>query len=148
MAIVTHTTTATGGDSGGLIGQTAWNANHSVSLDDGDFANRQITMYTEDFSPTSITSGTVTLSMNTSRNFVVAHSSNITTLNITNVPVAGYMVSIVLSLTTSGAFSFTTPASWKFSATPAAPTSGKTNIYTGMTYNGGTTWYMNYLGAF
>jgi len=29
---ITHSVTATGGDSGALIGQTAWNNNHSVSV--------------------------------------------------------------------------------------------------------------------
>lgn len=31
---ITHTTTATGGDSAGLIGETAWNEGHTASVDD------------------------------------------------------------------------------------------------------------------
>lgn len=35
---ITHSTTATGGDSGGLIGQTAWNAAHTGIAGDGGFS--------------------------------------------------------------------------------------------------------------
>lgn len=103
--------------------------------------------YNESYLLSSISTSAVALNYSNNRNFVVTHSAPVTALNISNVPSSGVICPTTVIFVTTNSSSLTLPASWKFTTTPTAPTNNKTNIYSGFTYDGGTNWYMVYVGA-
>ena len=92
----------------------------------------------------SITSGTLTLNLNSASIFNVTLNANITTLTINNVQSSGRASSFVLVFTADGtARSVTWPASFKWPAGTAptiTSTNGKKDIYLFFTTDGGTNW--------
>lgn len=92
----------------------------------------------------TISSGTLTLDLNTATVFDVALDANITTLTISNVQSSGRTSSFVLILTADGtARSVTWPASflWPSGTAPTlTSTNGKKDVFTVFTVDGGTTY--------
>jgi hypothetical protein len=90
----------------------------------------------------TISSGTLTLDLNTATVFDVALNANITTLTISNVQSSGRTSSFVLILTADGtARSVTWPASflWPSGTAPTlTSTNGKKDVFTVFTVDGGT----------
>ena len=93
-------------------------------------------------SPT-ISSGTLTLDLNTSNFFAVSLNAGISTLTITNVP-TGAVASFTLEFTADGtARAVTWPASFRFPAntTPSLTSaSGKRDVFTAYSSDDGATW--------
>jgi hypothetical protein len=92
----------------------------------------------------TISSGTLTLDLNTATVFDVALNANITTLTISNVQASGRSSSFVLILTADGtARSVTWPASflWPSGLTPTlTSTNNKKDVFVFFTIDGGTTY--------
>ena len=95
-------------------------------------------------SPT-ISSGTLTINLNTSRVFNVSLNSNITTVTIQNIAATGTISSFVLNLTADGtARTVAWPGSFRWpSATAPTITStlNKTDVIVAYTYDGGINWF-------
>ncbi len=93
----------------------------------------------------TISAGTLTLDLQTATVFDVALNGNITTLTINNVPTSGTTGSFILLLTADGtARTVSWPASFKWpsgTAPTLTSTNGKSDIFTFITDDGGTTWY-------
>lgn len=92
----------------------------------------------------TISSGTLTLNLNTSAVFNVSLNANITTLTLQNVQTSGRTSSFVLVFTADGtARSVTWPGTfyWPGGIAPTiTSTNGKEDVFTFFTTDGGTTW--------
>ena len=92
----------------------------------------------------TISSGTLTLDLNTGTVFAVSLDSNISTLTLSNVQTSGKVSSFVLIFTADGtARTVVWPASFKWVqgiAPSLTSTSTKQDVFTFFTYDGGTTW--------
>jgi len=101
--------------------------------------------YTETKTTPSISTNTLTIDLSLGTHFVVALNADITTLTISNPPASGSAGSFVLAFTADGtARAVTWPASvrWPGGTNPTlTSTNGKVDIFTFITYDGGTTWY-------
>ena len=98
----------------------------------------------------SISAGTLTLDCSAGSVFAVSLNANITTLTISNPPVAGFGYTMILQFTADGtARTVTWPAAVKW-AGGTAPTLTSTNtkvdLFTLTTHDGGTTWYASIVG--
>jgi hypothetical protein len=105
----------------------------------------EICDYSETVATPSISSGTLTLNLETANVFNVTHNANITTLTISNPPASGKCGSFTLHLTqdATGGRTLTMPASVKWSGGTAATistTASKRNKFVFDTIDGGTTW--------
>jgi hypothetical protein len=97
----------------------------------------------------AISAGTLTLDMTTSSYFKVAHNANISTLTLSNI-LATHSTSFILELTqdATGGRTITWPASVRCAGGSVAATLAPTttanavNVYTFVTPNGGTTWFV------
>lgn len=90
----------------------------------------------------SISSGTLSLDCGSATIFEVSLGSNITTLNITNVPQGAF--GFVLQLNITGSYTVTWPSAIKWSQNTAptlSTTNGRTDTFTFITTDGGTTLY-------
>ena len=101
--------------------------------------------YSETSVTCSISSNILTLPLNTGNEFIVSMSANVTTCNFNNVP-AGTYGFILYLVATGTAYSFAWPSpSVKWYPNDVAPTltttSGQTDTFVFVTYNGGTTWF-------
>lgn len=99
----------------------------------------------------TVTSGAATLDLANATDFVVPLSANITSLTFSNPPTSGAMSMFTIEVVASGsAYSIAWPASVKWSGS-TAPTlssgSGKVDIFTFRTRDGGTTWYGSVVGV-
>jgi hypothetical protein len=98
----------------------------------------------------AISAGTLTLDCSAGSVFNVTLNANVTTLSITNPPVAGYSYTMLLQLTADGTSrTVTWPASvkWPAGVSPLlTSTNSKADIFTLTTYNAGTTWYAATVG--
>lgn len=104
-----------------------------------------LTKYREPTSAPTISSGTLTLNLNTSQVFLVSLNANITTLTISNTPAdSNTLVGFTVIFTADGtARTITWPASVKW-AGGTAPTMTSTNnkkdVLSFITTDAGTTW--------
>lgn len=93
----------------------------------------------------TISTGTLTLDLQTATMFDVALTSNVTTLTISNIPTSGTTGSFLLFLTADGtARTVNWPASFKWpsgTAPSLTSTNGKTDVISCITDDAGTTWY-------
>lgn len=114
------------------------------SFDDNLLTRPLIKDYAEALTSPAITSGALTLDLESSNVFTVALNAAITTLTISNPPASGRAGSFTLILTADGtARSVTWPAAVKWPG-GTAPTltsaSGKRDVLTFLTVDGGATW--------
>ncbi|WP_319798331.1 hypothetical protein [Nitrobacter sp.] len=92
--------------------------------------------------PSAITAGVLNLDLLTSTSFPIANNANVTTLNILNAT-AGMALSFSVLLTADGTQrTWTWPASvvWPFGAPTLTSTNGKRDLFSFMSFDGGTTW--------
>lgn len=90
----------------------------------------------------SISSQTLTLDCSSASIFEVSLNSNINTLNVNNVPLGAF--GFVLQLNITGSYTVTWPASVKWAQNTAptlTTTNGRTDTFTFITTDGGTTLY-------
>lgn len=87
---------------------------------------------------------TTTLDCSTGNAFAFTLSASITTLTISNVPAAGNLYVFILDLTMNGtAYPITWPAAVKWAGGTAptlTSTNAKRDVFSFMTWDGGTTW--------
>lgn len=120
------------------------------NLQDNELTRAKLRDYSESVSSPTISSGTLTLNLETSNIFTVALNAAITTLTISNPPASGSGGSFTLIFTADGtARAVTWPSSIKW-ASGTAPTitstSGKVDSFAFFTSDGGTTW-QGYVGG-
>jgi hypothetical protein len=98
----------------------------------------------------TISAGALTLDCSAGAVFAVSLNANITTLTLSNPPVAGFSYTMLLQLTADGtARTVTWPAAVKWPAGVAPPltsTNTKVDIFTLTTHDGGTTWFASTVG--
>ena len=112
-------------------------------IDDGGIRTTLLT-YTEAKTNPAVSAGTLTLDLSASNTFRVALSASATTLTISNPAASGLVQSFTLIVDVGGAFSITWPASvhWAGGVAPTqSAAAGKTDIFSFVTTDGGTTWY-------
>lgn len=122
----------------------------SQNLQDNELIRAKIRDYSETVSSPTISSGTLTLNLETSNVFTVSLNAAITTLTISNPPASGSAGSFTLIFTADGtARAVTWPASIKWAGGTAptlTSTSGKADSFAFFTSDGGTTW-QGYIGG-
>lgn len=99
--------------------------------------------YTEERFSVTATAST-TLNCTAGNNFNLTLSASITTLTFSNVPAAGRVYNMTLFINQGGSFTITWPAAVKWAGGTAptlTTTSGKVDIVTLVTHDGGTNWY-------
>ena len=120
------------------------------NLQDNELIRAKLRDYSESVSSPTITSGTLTLNLETSNIFTVSLNAAITTLTISNPPASGSGGSFTLIFTADGtARSVTWPTSIKWAGgTPPTitSTSGKVDSFAFFTSDGGTYW-QGYVGG-
>jgi hypothetical protein len=120
------------------------------NLQDNELIRAKLRDYSESVSSPTISSGTLTLNLETSNIFTVSLNAAITTLTISNPPASGSGGSFTLIFTADGtARAVTWPSSIKW-ANGTAPTitstSGKVDSFAFFTSDGGTNW-QGYVGG-
>ena len=122
----------------------------SQNLQDNELIRAKLRDYSETVSSPAISSGTLTLNLETSNIFTVSLNAAITTLTISNPPASGSGGSFTLIFTADGtARAVTWPASIKWAGGTAptlTSTSGKVDSFAFFTSDGGTTW-QGYVGG-
>jgi hypothetical protein len=120
------------------------------NLLDTELIRAKLRDYSETISSPAITSGTLTLNLETSNIFTVSLNAAITTINITNVPASGSGASFTLIFTADGTpRSVTWPAAIKWAGGTAptlTSTSGKIDTFAFFSSDGGTSW-TGYVGG-
>jgi hypothetical protein len=120
------------------------------NLQDNELIRAKIRDYSESVSSPTISSGTLTLNLETSNIFTVSLNAAITTITITNVPASGSGASFTLIFTADGTpRSVTWPAAIKWAGGTAptiTSTSGKVDSFAFFTSDGGTNW-QGYVGG-
>lgn len=137
------------GTSGTSIQNSAWTLDDSgvMNAADGVLQRPEIKDYAETRATPSSSAGTLTLDMTTANVFEVTLTENVTTLTISNPPASGKAGSLTLILKqdATGGRTFAWPASVK-SAGGTDPTissaANAIDIYTLLTTDAGTTWYV------
>ena len=110
--------------------------------------NVAFTGYVETANSVTQSSGVLTLNLLSGSVFYVTMTAAITSITFTNIPASGKVVSFILNVTVAG-YTITWPASVKWAngtAPTLSTTSGKTDIFSFFTYNGGTTWFAAIVG--
>ena len=100
--------------------------------------------YAETEGTPSVSGGTLTLDLSTANVFRVSLVSNATTLTITNAAASGKAQSFTLMLDLGGAYTVTWPGSvrWANATAPTqTATTGKTDIFSFVSTDGGTKWF-------
>jgi uncharacterized protein YjbI with pentapeptide repeats len=121
------------------------------NLQDNELFRAKLRDYSESVSSPTISSGTLTLNLETSNIFTVSLNAAITTpISITNVPASGSGASFTLIFTADGiprSVSWPTSIKWA-GGTPPTITSaiGKVDSFAFFTSDGGTTW-QGYIGG-
>jgi hypothetical protein len=109
-----------------------------------------LTGYRETTLAATGTAGTITLDLNSGSIFTLSPSGNITGWTINNKPPSGVLGSFVLRTTGNGtAYTWTWPTTtkWAYGEAPIpTSTSGKIDLYSFFTFDGGTTWFAQPLG--
>ncbi len=120
------------------------------NLQDNELIRAKLRDYSESVSSPTISSGTLTLNLETSNIFTVSLNAAITTITITNVPASGSGASFTLIFTADGtARAVTWPSSIKWAGGTAptlTSTSGKVDSFAFFTSDGGTNW-QGYVGG-
>lgn len=142
------------GTTGGLVGENKLSfdgSNLSVSgsiLMSGSIANPNLYGYTETFVSSSVSSyagGLLNPNLATSNIYKLTLDSAITQLNPTNAPSTGTAGSLILILVGDGtarSVSWGSYVTWSQGSAPAVVSgSGRQDIYSFITYNGGINWY-------
>lgn len=134
---------------------TAWNSLGYFGLGANTFTGTQafggnlatqpkLQAYRETVTTPAISTGTLTLDLSGSNVFVVTLNANITTLTISNPAASGTASSFTLVLAANGtAYTVTWPASvlWAGGTAPTlTSTNGKSDVFTFVTTNGGTSY--------
>lgn len=116
----------------------------SQNLQDNELIRAKIRDYSETVSSPTISAGTLVLNLETSNIFTVSLNAAITTLTISNPPASGSGGSFTLIFTADGTVrSVTWPAAikWANGTAPAlTSTSGKKDVFSCFSTDGGTTW--------
>jgi hypothetical protein len=136
-----------------LDGKSSTGANSftgTQNLQDNELFRAKLRDYSESVSSPTISSGTLTLNLETSNIFTVSLNAAITAITISNPPASGSGGSFTLIFTADGtARAVTWPAAIKW-ANGNAPTitsaSGKVDSFAFFTSDGGTTW-QGYIGG-
>ena len=122
----------------------------SQNLQDNELIRAKIRDYSETVSSPTISAGTLVLNLETSNIFTVSLNAAITTLTISNPPASGSGGSFTLIFTADGTVrSVTWPAAikWANGTAPAlTSTSGKKDVFSCFSTDGGTTW-MGFAGG-
>lgn len=113
----------------------------------------EICDYSETIATPSISSGVLTLDLETANVFSVVHNQNITSLVVTNPPASGKAGSFTLHLTqdATGGRTISFSSAFGYGSTTAptiATTANKRNKFVFDTINGGTKWDIGYCGLF
>jgi len=120
------------------------------NLQDNELFRAKLRDYSESVSSPTISSGTLTLNLETSNIFTVSLNAAITTLTISNPPASGSGGSFTLIFTADGTpRSVTWPSSIKWAGGTAptiTSTSGKVDSFAFFTSDGGTNW-QGYVGG-
>jgi len=120
------------------------------NLQDNELIRAKLRDYSESVSSPTISSGTLTLNLETSNIFTVSLNAAITTLTISNPPASGSGGSFTLIFTADGtARAVTWPAAIKWAGGTAptiTSTSGKVDSFAFFTSDGGTNW-QGYVGG-
>lgn len=101
--------------------------------------------YSEVRTTPAIAAGALALDLATANVFRVARNAAITAITFTNIAASGITAEFTLIFDSSGTFTVTWPASFKWfygGTAPAMSAVGKTDVITGFTTDGGTTWYV------
>ena len=120
-------------------------ATGDVNFQDLVLQRPEIKDYAETVATPSISSGTLTLDLETGNVFNITHNANITTLTISNPPASGKAGSFTLLLNqdATGGRTITFPAAVKWSGGTAptlSTTASKDNVLSFFTVDGGTKW--------
>ena len=106
--------------------------------------------YRETVAAATGTSGTITIDLNTAGIFTLAPTGNITGWTINNNPPTGSLGSFVVRITGNGTpytYTWPTTTKWAYGDTPSVTsTSGKVDIFSFFTFDGGTTWFAQPIG--
>jgi hypothetical protein len=120
------------------------------NLQDNELFRAKLRDYSESVSSPTISSGVLTLNLETSNIFTVSLNAAITTLTISNPPASGSGGSFTLIFTADGtARAVTWPAAIKWAGGTAptiTSTSGKVDSFAFFTSDGGTNW-QGYVGG-
>lgn len=137
------------GTTGKAVQNSAWTLDDSgvMNAADGVLQRPEIKDYAETRATPSSSAGTLTLDMTTANVFEVTLTENVTTLTISNPPASGKAGSLTLILKqdATGGRTFAWPASVKSAGGTDPTISGAANaidIYTLLTTDAGTTWYV------
>jgi len=127
------------------LGTIATQADSNVSVTGGSISGVKFTDYTEPKSAPTISSGTLTLNLNTAQVFDVSLNANVTTLTISNVDASANTVnSFVLIFTMDGTARTVTwgaAVKWAGGTAPTlTSTNGKKDVFSFMSPDNGTTW--------
>jgi len=100
--------------------------------------------YSETYDSPAISAGTLTVNLNSGTHFLVALNANIATFTVSNVP-ASKAVAFTVRFTADGTprtIAWPTGTVWAQGAAPTpTSTNNKRDLYTLITYDGGTTWF-------
>ncbi len=122
----------------------------SQNLQDNELIRAKIRDYSESVSSPTISSGTLTLNLETSNIFTVSLNAAITTITISNPPASGSGGSFTLIFTADGtarAVTWPTSIKWAGGTAPTiTSTSGKVDSFAFFTSDGGTNW-QGYIGG-
>jgi len=104
------------------------------------------------FDTLTISANTITLDLSTNSTFSVTLTSNVTTVNITNIT-SGKLNFFTLFVSQDGAGgkTFTTPVNWRYpggTAYVVSSTASARDLVQGMSFDNGTTWLVTYAKAF
>ena len=127
------------------LGSIATQASSSVTITGGTMSGVQVTDYTEPKSAPTISSGTLTLNLNTAQVFDVSLNANITTLTLSNVDATSNTVnSFTLIFTMDGTartVTWPTAVKWPGGTAPTlTSTNGKKDVFSFLSPDNGTTW--------
>lgn len=109
----------------------------------GVIVNPQLSSLREVKTAPTISTNTLTIDCSQGNVFAVSLNQNITTLTFTNVPASPIAYSFILAFTIGAGTSITWPASvkWANAVPPVLSPDTGTDIFTFVTWTGGSTWY-------
>ena len=133
-----------------LTGGTVADARLPTTMDAKTLTAPTLTNYRETKATGTISSGTLSVSLNSGNHFAVALNANITTFTLTNVPTSGTACAVVFLFTADGtARTITWPSGtvWPSATAPTmTSTNNKRDIISLYTVDGGTTWFGAVIG--
>jgi len=134
---------ATGPAGGASLGANSFTG--AQNLQDNELIRAKIRDYSETISSPTISTGTLTLNLETSNIFTVSLNAAITTLTIQNPPASGSGGAFTLILTADGtarAITWGGAVKWPGGTAPTlTSTLNKIDVFTFVTTDAGTSWY-------